>query len=91
MARNQINTRQLAIDFIAVSTGLSSPMALLVFLAAAAMAQVIAPGYGNGTHSLNPRADGFPQFAQVVHGPDGFAKRVDPGDAGAGCTLFAQG
>ena len=76
---------------IAVSTGLTKPMALLVLLATAAMAQVIAPWRSNGAYGFNPRANGFPQFAQVVHGPDGFAKRVDPGDAGAGCALFAQG
>ena len=66
-------------------------MALFLLFATAAVAQVIAPRRGDGTHGFNPRTNGFPQLAQVVHGPDGFAKRVDPGDAGAGCALFAQG
>ena len=66
-------------------------MGLFVLFATAAVAQVIAPRRGDGAHGFYPRADGFPQFSQVLHGPDGFAKRVDPGDAGAGCALFAQG
>ena len=69
----------------------SSPVALLVLLATAAVAQVITTRRGDGAYGFNPRADGFPQFAQVIYGPDGFAKRVDAGDAGAGCALFAQG
>ena len=67
------------------------PMTLLVLLAATAVAQVVAPWRGNCAHGFNPWADGFPQLAQVVHGPDGFTKRIEPGDADAGCAHFAQG
>ena len=54
------------------------------------MARVIAPGRGNSPHGFNPRADGFPQLAQVVHSPDGFTKGVEAGDAGAVRADFAQ-
>ena len=66
-------------------------MTLLVLLATTAMAHIIAPGSNDGAHSFNPRADGFPEFAQVVDGPDGFAESIDSGDAGARCAVFAQG
>ena len=71
--------------------GSPRPMTLLVFLAAAAMAQVIAPWRGDGAYGFNPWANCFPEFAQVVDGPDGFAESVDSGDAGARCAVFAQG
>ena len=39
---------------------LPSPMALFILFAAAAVAQVVAPGGNNGANSFNPWADGVP-------------------------------
>jgi hypothetical protein len=53
-------------------------MALLVLLAAAAGAQVVAPGLWRLAHGFHPRAQALPELAQVVHRPDRRAESRPP-------------
>src|SRR5450759_1623556 len=67
---------------------MSRAAALLVFLAAAAWAGIVAAGRGCFVHGLNARAEVAPQFAQVIHSPEGVGIALQAFAADAGWTLF---
>ena len=69
---------------------LTRAVALFVFFTAAAMAKLIASRRGFNAHRLHFGAYRLPEFAQVIHSPDRFAERIQPGNAGTGRAVFVE-